>query len=377
LGIFSLDGQSNAVAAAPTALKVKGGAITADRKLLAAYTGDTITLIDVEAGRVKASPPVDIKNINTVEFAPGSSDLIVGTEEGEILRIENGKSRRITKLSESIKAIVPAEHSPLIAVQSEKKVLVIDIRSSRVLVQTNTDLSGGLAFVDNDRRILFSERTDKEHRAVTLDVSSGSRGLEYAMKSNVRRSGTRTTWMRAWIGFIAANKTDPGSYWVGGKSFGSNILYQYSNGRLTPRRGSPEGTLDFYPASSGVADTFDDGALLVSLGKKPKVSSVDGDKYFSEHFDLRGSAHLVAVLSSDRFVTLDEAGEVRIYSRKEFKPLVRIILYEDGDWLSRTEPGFFAGTRPAAANLFLAQGAAGTVSLDSVFDAPSRHDLVS
>ena len=381
IGIYSLDGQSNAVAAAPTALKVKGGAITTDKKLLAAYTEDSIMLVDVEAGRVKASPPTELKNISELTFAPGSTDLIVGTEEGEILRIENGASRRIAKLPESIKVISPAEHSQMIAAKSGKKVYVIDIGSGRVITQTNCDCfdmtASNLAFVDNDRRLLFTDKTSKEYKAVTLDIASGSRGLNYDMKSNVRRNGSRTTWMRAWIGFVTPSKADPGVYWVGGKSFGASILYQYSNGRFTPRRGSQEGSLDYYPASSGVADTFEDGGLLVALGNKPKVSSIDGDKYLSEHFELRGDPVVVAALSSDRFVTLDQAGEVRIYSRKEFKPLVRVILYEDGDWLSRTEPGFFAGTRPAAANLFLAQGAGTTVSLDSVFDALYRPDLVT
>ena len=382
IGIYSLDGQSNAVAAAaPSALKVRGGAISADRKLLAAYNEDTITLVDVEAGRLKASSPAGIKNIGDLAFAPGSTDLIVGTGDGEILRIENGTNRRIAKLSEGIKAISPAEQSPMIAVKSGNKVFVIDLRNGRTVAQTNCECfdltASGLAFVDNDRRLLFTDKSNKEYRAVALDIASGSRIFQYDMKSNVKRSGSRTTWMRAWIGFVAQSKADRGTYWVGGKSFGANILYQYSNGRLTPRRGSQEGTLNFYPASSDVADTFEDGGLLVVLGNQPKVSSIDGDKYLSEHLELRESPVLVAALSSDRFVTLDQAGEVRIYGRKESKPLVRVILYEEGDWLSRTEPGFFAGTRPAAANLFLAQGASAAVSLDSVFDALYRPDLVS
>lgn len=376
---YSLQGGSESARTHVTSLEVKGGAVSSDQKLLLAYANDAMNIVEIASGRVRDVPVFGTKNITSAAFIPNSPDIVVGTDDGTIFAVERGNRRNVAKLDASIDVLVSAHSGALVAAQSGKKTFVLDLGSGRVVTKANASnfqaSSSNMAFVDGDSRLLFLD--SDSHRIIALDIQSGRQLLGQQLKSQVRRVGNQTNWMWAWIGFIAPNPGNPGSYWVAAKSFGNNILYEYSNGQLLPRKGSPEGTNNFFAAGSTVGDTFDDGALAVSLGNTPKTLFVDSDKFLSQHASLRDEALVVKALSGNRFVTLDKSGEVRIYSRSSSEPLVRTIFYAGSDWLSRTDRGFFTGTKAAAENLFLAQGVSGSVSLDSLFNALYRPDLVA
>lgn len=380
---YALDGSSQKDVSHVKPLEIKGGAVSSNGKTLLAFAADSLALADLDTGRVRSVPTFGATNISAAAFLPDSDALVVGTEDGTVFGIENGKRRDIVKLGDEIKVVVSAGHGVNIAVQSGKKVIVLDASAGRIIAQERCGncweiTPHSLAFVDNDSRVLFNDTPAQEYQTVALDIASGRRLLNQAMKSNVRKTGNRTTWMRAWIGFVAQNKASPGTYWIGGKSFGSNILYEYSQARLLPKRGSPEGTFSFFAAGSAVGDSFEDGLLVVVLGpNQPKTTFTDRDEFSSVHLALKDDPLLLKTLTGGRFVTLDKSGEVRVYSRSSANPLIRTILYGGDDWLSRTEQGFFAGTKPAAANLFLAQGSSGSVSLDSMFNALYRPELVA
>jgi len=379
---YNLQGQSESNKAHIALLKVKGGEVSSDQKLLLAFAGDAIAIMDLESGRVRTQSVVGTTNITSAAFMPGSQNIVVGTEDGAIFALEDGTRRNLAKLNDSIDVLVSARSNSLVAARSGKKVYVIDVARGHIVAQVDSVGSGwasrnNLAFVDNDSRLLFDDHVS--HRIIALDIASGRRVLGEQIKSGVQKAGKRTTWYWSSISFIAPNRGNPGAFLVGvrGGVFGPHSLYEYANGRLTTMVGGPESTTSFKPAGSEVGDSSEDGALIVCLGNTPITQFVGASKYASRHDSLQDDPVFVKALSGDRFLTLDKSSEVRIYSRSSTSPLVRTFLYAEDNWLSRTEQGFFVGTKLAAENLYLTRGSSGSVPLDSAFNALYRPELVA
>jgi WD40 repeat protein len=360
-------------------LSVVEGAISPDKTKIAVAGADSIALADISTGAVKSVSVPGLTDISSISFPQTSDRLLIGNSQGEVFSLDLKSGRResvIATNKSQIKALVSARGRSLAAVGTGEKIIVFDPVSGKIQTQVSCECSyitnNNVAFVDNDQRLLFMDK----FRAVALDIATGRRVMDYEMKSNVKRVGTNTTWNHSHMGFIVPKSSASQEYWVGGDGVGPKILYEYSNGKLLARRGSPEGTFSFFPAGASAADIFDDGALAVGLYKTPRISNPDADQYLWTGLDFNDSALVVGTLTNGRFVVLDKSGEIRIYSRSQTMPLVRTLLYADGNWLSRTDSGFFSGTRPAAENLFLALGNGVSVSLDNLFNALYRPDLV-
>ena len=92
--------------------------------------------------------------------------------------------------------------------------------------------------------------------------------------------------MHAWYGYAVPESPRSDAFWVAAKSMRSSVLYEYRNGRLTPKEGSPEGHSTFFDAATQFAAAMDDGALAVIIGRTPKTSRVGEDNFASGHLDL-------------------------------------------------------------------------------------------
>ena len=159
---------------------------------MALASSDAITLIETSTGEARAIGVPNLPNITAIAILPDSTRLLIGTAEGKlaITDIRSGDRKdAAVPIKGAVKVLVTARSSPLIAVVTEGQLTVVDLSNERVVAQTSFNTAyvskDNVAFVDNDRRVIFPD----EFKAVVWDIASGRRVVSTELKSNMRVEG--------------------------------------------------------------------------------------------------------------------------------------------------------------------------------------------
>ena len=378
-------------------LQPDSASISFNKKLIEVQTDASVSLVDLGTGGVRNIKVGDLKgdSMAVSAFLPNSHDILVGTSGGGIFKLDErtGKREDLARFgSQGIQKVVAARSKPLAVIEQlhpyvshgpldlRSTLMVIDTDTGRVIARTECLNQSNVGFVDDDRRILFTDvLPGNKWVAVVFDIASGRRIISRELKVGLVRHGRRTTWHWGSVQYVVRETPESNRYWVGIKSIVADVLYEYENEHLVVRQGGEvtgSTVHTWLPAGASAAANSSDGSLVLVIGKTPWVSRMNENKARSVHASLSEDPFAVASLGRDRFVTVDKSGEIRVYSRSQKNPVVRTLLYQRGKWFSRTEAGFIAGTREAAENLFLAEGPNKSVPLDNMFNALYRPDLV-
>ncbi len=306
-------------------LALAGAAVAPNGSAVAAVSGSSLSLVSATTGEVETHEIKDMDVLSAVAFLPDNRRIAIGSEAGKLVLFDTqtGETRTLASFSVKIAQISSARRRNLLAVRLEGQYgkpgsyAVVDVDTGKpILRPTREGYPSGLnesappAFVDNDEAVMFGDG----YNIVVQAVATGRITLNQEMRSDVEKSRTRMTWMHAWYGYAVPESPRSDAFWVAAKSMRSSVLYEYRNGRLTPKQGSPEGHSTFFDAATRFAAAMDDGALAVILGRTPKTSRVGEDKFASEHLDLGSEPLAIGAAGAGRFFTIDKNGEIRLYS---------------------------------------------------------------
>ncbi|TGQ16372.1 caspase family protein [Mesorhizobium sp. M2E.F.Ca.ET.219.01.1.1] len=373
-------------------LALDAGAVSLDGSVAIGIAGRAAYVLDTQTGQMRTLHFEDC-NVSksgelsaAVELADFIEDehVAMACDDGSIreLDLTNGKVRLIADFpKEQAKDIRVSPDGRYIAARyseyspkTTNTLLVAEATTGRIVLKKT--FSGWLAafnFVDGGSSILYG----LDHFAIVQSLATGRAVSRQELKLETTRSGNRTRWywgVVKWI--IPDTPSDAALLGVGGSG---GLIYKYESGKFTLLSGQlAAGKKSADETAQASRASRLGGNRLVSLkGNKPVTAVVGADNYSSEH-DVAGANVLaLAQQRQGRFLAITDVGDFLLYDVGKPEPILRTVLSENGNWLTRIEGGYFGGTREAAENLFLAPSLNETVTIDSFFNTLYRPDLVA
>ncbi|MET2830923.1 caspase family protein [Mesorhizobium shangrilense] len=374
-------------------LALDAAAVSLDGSVAIGIAGTVAYVLDTQTGQMRTlhfeacnvSGSEEITDAVELADFIGNEHIAIACDDGSIkeLDLTNGKVRPITNFSkEQAKDIRVSPDGRYVAARyseyspkSKHTLLVAEAATGKIVVQkTSSDWLTAFNFVDGGSSLLYG----LDHFAIVQNLSTGRIVSRQELRLETTRSGNRTRWywgVVKWV--IPDTRTDAALLGVGGSG---GLIYKYESGKFTLLAGQ-------LTAGKKSADTIArasrasrlGGNRLVSLvGPNEPITEVVGADDFSSQHDVTGGRILaLAPQKEGRFLAITDVGDFLLYDVDKPQPILRTVLSENGNWLSRIDGGYFGGTREAAQNLFLAPSLNETVTIDSFFNTLYRPDLVA
>lgn len=392
---YSLDTGAALIAGErPRPPVLKAAAISPDGTRVAIVVNETLQILATETGQVReaaklgcdvAKPSDTLDHATSAGFISASQLLLV-CSDGGLLKVdtESGRVERIRAATKGLQGgLVTSNfggYVALFSMSSESKdfytIDILDAMNGRMVYRyTSNEIISTYGFADDDRRLLIG----RARGLTVLDIESRKIILRQEIKLNIEKKQNRTTWYWGPLKWIAPQRS-PGDATLLG--FGNSLLgivYEYRNGRLVLKHGTPEAGVGSISeiGKAGLVRQAGDGSLLVDRGSKLVTGRTDLERWTSQHAPYRGTPLALGFLKGGRFALATDAGTVLIYDHRENDPILTTVLGAEGNWLTRTKGGYFAGTRSAAENMFLSLRADETIPIDNFFDMLYRPDIVA
>lgn len=374
-------------------IKLVAAAVSPDGKTAAGIGMDVAYVLDTESGQVRHLPisgcTIDtsfsiINKVSSVSFST-NRHLALGCDDGFIkeLDVDTGIVTPVGDYSDdgpdnlvmSPDGIhLAAVYSDLVNEKIEYTLIVAERSTGRVVLRKKTaEHPSGLGFADAGRSILYGEG----HFAVVLDIKSGKRVARQELKLEMTKSGRTTRWYWGSIGWVIPDPATGGGTLFSATGTGG-LVYSYAKGEFSLRAGKLWASNDSVTgfARAGNVSALANGKLLSVQGGRPAIGHLSADQWSSQHTAAAGTVLALGTRNGGRFVVVTDIGEMLLYDEDRESPIMTTVLSEDGNWLSRIDGSYFAGTRGAAENLFLAPSLHETITVDSLFDTLYRPDLV-
>lgn len=357
----------------------------------------TVYVVDLQTGALKGTHvlpfegPADEKWTGKIEAAASDGVHLVTMDSRGRLSVYDAAMKPVARNPASVTsdymmggALAVSRRGDLLArTYNVKDRLSVDIFSLPSLAPVrsvrfnDTRSPEAIAFVDDDRRILVDGYTMR-----VFDVATGKVHLSREFKAFIDAK----TFFKGWVGYIAPSR-DGSEFVVGSPSFGPDAVLHYSSGRITRQHGREKPGQGNTMGGSNFGVMLDDGRLVVehaSNRMQLRTGRFETSTYETGHGTLDGGVLSLHALPGNRFVVVDKGGQIDFFDPNPdaggdvpFGPYVRMNVLADGNWLTRTAHGFFAGTEAAARMLNIRLGEKRLVPVDSLFDTLYRADLVA
>lgn len=371
---------------------IDAAAINPDATTAVAIIGSVAYVLDVGSGQVRELnlPGCTIdRDGRFVDKSPvafsGASRVILGCDEGQLKELDllTGEAVPIGIITddrpEDVKVsrdgfYVAATYWHHVGDDLGHLLLVFERNSGRqVLKKSGPESFHAMGFIEGGRRLLYGT----DHHAVVLDLATGKVVTRKELRLETTKSGKRTNWYWGSVGWVLPDAQGGDTALFGVTGLGG-LVYEYEDGKFTLLEGklmAGNHSVSLLAKSGRVSRN--PGGVLSLRGQRPAIGTAGGSRYSSTHDSAGGDALAIGSQEDGRFVVVTDVGGILLYDSKRSAPIVTTILSDKGNWLSRIDGGFFAGTRGAGENLFLAPSFDESITIDSLFDALYRPDLVA
>ncbi|WP_105418239.1 caspase family protein [Neorhizobium tomejilense] len=396
-GVFRYRLQTGEALTPPRAvdrIEFVAAAVSPDGKTAVGIGLDSAYVLDTESGQVRhltisgctIGSSVDLSNSTSPVSFSNNRRLALGCEDGSIKDMDietgvvfpvgnfsdDGPAHLVTSPDGFYLAAIYSDHSDG---KSEYTLIVAERSTGRVILRRKTaERLSGLGFADAGRRVLYGEG----HFAVVIDIDSGKRVAGQELKLEMTKSGRTTRWYWGSVGWVIPD-SETGDDTLFSATGTGGLVYSYAQGKFSLRAGNLWASNDSVAgfARWGRVKALADQKLVTVQGAGgPAIGRLGADQWASRHAPVGGEVLALGAQNKGRFVVVTDIGGILLYDPKRAAPIMTTVLSENGNWLSRIDGGYFAGTRGAAENLFLAPSVHETITVDSLFDTLYRPDLV-
>lgn len=377
------------------------------RRIVSGRGDNTVKIWDAETGKPIRMLKAQSRQVASVTFLPDGNRFVSGGQDGGINLWDLGSGALATTLSSHkgiVNELVPYTGATGVKLFSGSNEVfngfkIWDLNSGNVERTFETDdytralailPSRGWVVTGHSSLSLWDTATGEKVRSYKSASSSyegavfspdGLRLISGGISEDLER-GVITTWnassgkrlreITAHDGAVndIAMSPDTKTFVSGGRDESIKV-WDTRTGRLLR-------TLKSHVWATNSLSFSKDGRLLASGGDDNRVILWD---YTSGRrlrvFDGHGGEVKSVRLSPDgsRILSGSEDGTIKLWSTKTGKALVTYFPQGDGEWLSLTPEGFFAGTRKAAEALIVVRGFE-TYNIDQFYQALYRPDLV-
>ncbi|MDU0359786.1 caspase family protein [Rhizobium sp. 25PS6] len=374
-----------------------GAAVGPDGSVAVGIAGATAYILETESGQVRQlattdctvdKSPIQIDDGDSVAFS-GHGRVALACNEGSIkeLDLQTGKVTPVGKFADDqaddLKVspdgfYIAAVYSDLVAEKLSHTLIVAERNSGRILVRKTSEALFAMGFVDGGRRILYGDG----HFAVVQDVASGKTVTRLELRLETKKSGRTTSWHWGRVHWVLPD-AESGDSLLGvtvGLGGVGGLVYGYAGGKFTLLDGkliASSNSLTRFATAGRVSRLHEDRLVSIQAEDEPAIGSLNAEKWTSKHARSGGNVLALGPQKEGRFVVVTDVGGMLLYDEKMPNPIMTTVLSEEGNWLTRIDGGYFAGTRGAGENLFLAPSLNETITIDSFFNSLYRPDLVA